>query len=389
MKVYLDYNASTPVDKQVIKAMEPFFSKCFGNPASVHSFVERAKEAIEESRIKVATVINAKSDQIYFTNSATEANNIIIKGRLLFVDKDTSGIVSPRIITSNTEHSSIKNCLSKIIDDRARTGYGSLSWLNIGIDNLGNLDYELLDSMLNRVTKSDTNTILVSIITANNEIGTIHDLYRIGNICKKYNVLFHTDATQAIGNVTIDVDKMNIFALTMSGHKIYGPKGVGALYVRDKSLVEPLTDGGYQNTFVSGTQNVPAIVGMGKACELCNKEENIKIEQLRNCLLNKLTEEIPDLIINGTMVNRLQNNLSVTIPGISASILVKGMDDVIISGGPACESGDLQPSHVIEALGTPYPECAIRIGLGRKTTQAEIEFAANRIIEIVQSIRSK
>ncbi|KKL54884.1 hypothetical protein LCGC14_2260980, partial [marine sediment metagenome] len=357
--------------------------------ASVHSFGERAKEAVEEAREKVAIIIGAKSDQIYFTNSATEANNIIIKGRILFADKCATSIISPRIITSNTEHSSVKNCLSKIVDDRMCTGYGSLSWLNIGIDNLGNLDYELLDSMLDRVTKLDTNTILVSILAVNNEIGTIHDLYRIGDICKKHNVLFHTDATQAIGNITIDVDKMNIFALTMSGHKIYGPKGVGALYVRDKSLVEPLTDGGYQNTFISGTQNVPAIVGMGKACELCNEKENIKIEQLRNCLLHKLTKEIPDIIVNGTMVNRLQNNLSVTIPGVSASILVKGMDDVIISGGPACGSGDLQPSHVIEALGTPHPECAIRIGLGRKTTQNEIEFAADRIIEIVQSIRSE
>ena len=362
--IYLDHHSTTPVDARVAKAMWPYFMDNFGNPAAVHALGEEAKIAVEDAREKVAGLLGASPDQIYFTNSASEANNIVLKS----LDSFT--------ITTNSEHSSIRRCLDNRI--------GNVIEINILED--GNLNYQELEENLKY---HEDIPKLVTIIAANNEIGTIHDLYYIGELCEKYNAKFHTDATQAIGKFPIDVNKMKLFALTMSGHKIYGPKGVGVLYVRDSSLLVPITDGGYQNTFVSGTQNVPAIVGMGEACEIINYEENIKIEQLRNYMLRKLLEEIPDIVVNGTMVNRLQNNLNISIPGIPAEVLIKGLDDVIISGGSACESGNIEPSHIIQAINSPYPDCAIRISLGRSTTQQDVEQAAMRIAEAVASMRSE
>jgi cysteine desulfurase len=365
--------------------MEPFFSVRFGNSSAVHAMGEDAKQAVEKAREQVASLINAKSDDIYFTNSATEANNIIIRGIANQHVRNTGPDIKARFLTTNVEHKSISASLEQI----ERTAVLKTVYLNIDED--GNIDLDYLDNWL----KTHDDILLVSCMAANNEIGTIHDLVKIGEICKKYNVLFHTDAVQAIGKVDIDVDKMNIFALTMSGHKIYGPKGVGALYIRDESLVEPLTHGGYQNTFSSGTQNVPAIVGLGMACEILqlteNKAENERIKKLRDYLLTLLLQGISpkDILINGTMKNRLPNNLNITIKDIQAEILVKGMDDVIISGGAACQSGNIEPSHVIKALGTPYPDCAIRISLGRWTTKEEIKYAANRIIEVVNSMKEQ
>jgi len=370
MKVYLDYHSTSPVDERVVEAMSPYFSERFGNPAASHFFGEEAAEAVERAREQVASIIKAKSDNIYFTSSATEANNIILQGM-----QNTKGL----IITTNTEHTSVIECLNNI---------HNVTRTQIRINKQGKIRFKDLEE---RLKWAKGYSVLVSIIAANNEIGTIHELKKIGELCKKYKAIFHTDATQAIGKVDIDVDKMNISALTMSGHKIYGPKGVGVLYVRDKKIIRPIIHGGYQNIVTSGTQNVPAIVGIGAACEILkkdSKEDNKRIKKLRNKLWNGIRKQLSGVFINGTMKNRLPNNLNITIEGIKAEALIKGMDDIIISGGSACTSGDIEPSHVIIALGTPHSDCAIRFGLGRWTTEEEINYAVDRIVGVVNAIRS-
>lgn len=368
--VYLDYGATAPIDKRVLKQMMPYFSTHFGNPASLHIMGLDAKEAVEKAREQVAGLINAKSDQIFFTNSATEANNIVLSS---FANGPSA------IATTNSEHSSILECCRHL----KRNELAEIRVIKIRQD--GTLNMAAVRHKL--YYQPD----ILSIIFANNEIGTIHDIAEIGRLCKLYHVPLHTDATQAIGKVPIDVDAMNISALTLSGHKIYGPKGVGALYVRDPGAFTPLLHGGYQNILSSGTQNVPAIVGLGAACDLAAHSfpENQKIGELRNYMWTLLSASIPDIFINGTMQNRLPNNLNVTIPGVPARILAAGMDDVMISGGSACQSDSPKPSHVIKALHSINPECAIRISLGRFTTKNEIEYAAKRIIETVKEIRSK
>jgi len=370
------------MDPRVAEAMKPFFFERFGNPAAVHAVGEDAKQAVDEAREQLSSMIGAEPSQIYFTGSATESNNIVLRGRHAQHRSDY-GICMMAIITTNTEHSSISKTLNYI-----RAQDGMLFNPQIKINSEGELNLSDLDTMLKNYYPE--NKILVSIIAANNEIGTIHDLKAIGEICKKHSVPFHTDATQAIGKVDIDVNEMNISALTFNAHKIYGPKGIGALYIKDPKLIQPLIHGGYQNTFSSGTQNVPGIVGLSKACEIIQqegKEENKRIAALRNLLWQQLSVGIPDVFINGTMKKRLPNNLNITIKDVEAEVLVRGMDDVIISGGSACESGSLDPSHVILALGTPYPNCAFRFGLGRWTTQDDIIYAADRIIEVVNGVR--
>jgi cysteine desulfurase len=331
-----------------------------------------AKDAVEHAREQVAKLINAKSDCVFFTNSATEANNIVLNG-------------FNRILTTNAEHSSVLEFCGHRQDSYLLEHYeeGPIT-VKLRIERDGTLNMTKVRKAL--CSKPD----LASIILANNEIGTIHDIGEIGRLCKLYSVLLHTDATQAVGKIPIDVEAMNVFALTFSGHKIYGPKGVGVLYVRDPERLTPLLYGGFQNTLSSGTQNVPAIVGLGAACDLAahSFSEQDRIGGLRDYMWD-LISVIKDISINGTMTNRLPNNLNVTIPGVPSRILAAGMDDVMISGGAACQSDSPKPSHVIKALRTPHPECAVRISLGRFTTKDEIEYAARRIIETVKAIRSK
>lgn len=374
--IYLDNHATTPIDPRVLNTILPYLKDKYGNPASTHSMGDEAREAIELSKEQVSRIINSKSDNIFFTGSATEANNIVIKTVKLHRDK---AFFDPdffyNIITTKTEHSSILSCVSKLHNYSAVPKY-------LSVDRSGNIDYNELEEEL-----KFGRTILVSIMAANNEIGTIHDIYKIGKICKKYNVIFHTDASQAIGKLDIDVELMNIDALTLSGHKIYGPKGVGALYLRNLDYFGPILDGGYQNIISSGTQNVPFIVGIGKACSILDVEENKRLSNLRDMALDMLNKSFKDLIINGTMTNRLCNNLNFSIPGVSADILVRGLDDVMISGSSACSSGDAKISHVIKALDVPFPECAIRIGLGRFNTEDEVFYSMNKIIDVAKYLR--
>ena len=357
----------------VRKAMERYYSEHFGNPASMHIYGEKAREAVDEARVKVARVINADPEHIYFTSSATEANNIIVSG---FYEVHRNNNVS--IVYTNSEHPSILEPLKKF----------PLNCYELEIKPDGTLDTNYLQRRLLIMNNfHNRSEVLVSIITANNEIGTIHDLKEIGRVCGSV-ALFHTDATQAIGKVKIDVQKMGIDALTFSGHKIYGPKGVGVLYLRDIDQVKPIICGGYQNIVSSGTQNVPAIVGLGVACENLESEADLKLmSALRDKLLELLRNEFPDLIVNGTMENRLPNNLNVIIPGVPAEPLLIGLDDVLISSGSACGSGKHEPSHVIKALGVDNPECAIRFGLGRLTDLEQITYAATRIIEVAKCLK--
>jgi len=370
--VFLDYHSSTPLDKRVEEAMRPFYSECFYNPSSRHSGGEKACKAVERARNQVAGLIGAKSDDIYFTNGATEANNLIIRG-LYFKNNNTY------IISSNIEHSSIYNSLKTLPSIKTKFK------LPVSITGEYN-NYQEFNDLISLI-KSE-GQILVSIIHGNNEIGTIQDIKTIGQICKSHGVMFHSDITQSIGKVPIDVDEYNLFSASFSGHKIYGPKGVGILFIRDASKIEPLLTGGFQNTISSGTLNVPAIVGLGKACEILKDEgaeENKRIKQLRDYLLEQLLQNISDIYINGTMDNRLSNNLNVSIKDVLSEALIEGIDDIMLSSGSACVSG--KPSRILQAINALYSDCAIRFGLGRYTTIEEIDYAVKRLTDIVKIIR--
>jgi len=375
MRVYLDHHSTTPCDERVVEAMKPFWTERFGNPSAVHEVGNDAREAVEQAREQVAAVINAPTDAICFTSGATEANNIVLQGLM-------AKCTSPRkIITTNVEHSSVLKTVDRINQD------GAHGVILLQVDGQGLLSL----TALNDILASDDTIGIVSVMAANNEIGTIYNIEKIGEICKRNNVFFHTDATQAIGKVDIDVQRMNIDALSMSAHKIYGPKGIGALYIKDKSRVKPIICGGFQEEVTSGTSNVPAIVGFGEACRLLIEEspaEREQIGRLRDRLLKSLTDNLDDIKINGTMENRLPNNLNLTIKGVQAEALVLGMDDVIVSSGSACISQNPEPSHVIRALGVDNADCAIRIGIGKGNTEEEIDYASARIIEVVNAVRS-
>lgn len=380
MRVYLDYHSTTPVDRRVVDAMVPVFTTRFGNPSAVHSVGEDAREEVEEARDSVAKLINAPSDAIYFMSGATEANNIALRSATCLADRLGKRVSKPMVITTNSEHSSVRNTLNDLfLKDQIALHY-------LKIDNKGNIDFDELEGVLS----ANENVVLTSIIAANNEIGTIHDLQAIGNLCRQYGVLFHTDATQAVGKTHIDVVKMKIDALSMSGHKIYGPKGIGALYLKDKDLFSCMTTGGKQEKVTSGTVNVPGVVGLARACELMLEEssEADRIAELRSRFFASLTIRVDGgITINGSMTNRLYNNLNITIKDVPAEVLVLGLDDICISTGSACTSRSPKPSHVVTALGLDNPECALRISFGRWTTEEEVEYAARRIAQVVNKVR--
>lgn len=371
--IYLDNHATTKIDDTVLKEMQPYFDVCFANPSSTHSFGIQVKQVVEKSRKTIAELINAQSNQIFFTSGSSESNNTIIKG-LWFKNIHKQNI----IITSAIEHPSIINCadyLSKI---------SSTNWSKINVDQEGNLsDFE---DKINSAKILNNNILLCSIHAANNEIGTTYDLEYLGEVCKKNNIFFHTDATQAIGKIKIDVVKQNIDSLSFSAHKINGPKGIGVLYIKDYSSIDPLISGGLQEKIRSGTINVPGIVGLSKALQInCSFDWN-KIKNIRDELITLLKINIPDLLINGSIINRLPNNLNVSIPGVKSEIFIKGMSDVIISSGSACKSGDDLTSDVLLAIKSKYPNCALRFGLDKNTTLEEIKYAADKVSEIRNKI---
>jgi cysteine desulfurase len=380
-RVYLDYQSTTPIDNRVYEAMLPYLKDNFGNPSSrFHSYGWAAREAVNRSRKLIASVLNVQPREIIFTSGATESNNTAIRGIA-----EKYGDRGNHIITCGTEHKSVLSVCQQLEKQGFRTTY-------IPVNTEGLID---TDDLSRAITDS---TILISLMAANNEIGVIHPLKEIGNIAKTHGVIFHSDTTQAIGKIKLDVQELGIDLLTLSGHKIYGPKGIGILYIRsDKPHVQinPLLHGGGQEGGIrSGTLNVPAIVGLAKAIELCEElssEEVPRLRKLRDTLVQGITKNIQDISINGSLEFRIPNNLNISFRGIEAQALLMMMDDIALSLGSACHEQSIEPSHVLRALHIPDDDIysAVRFGLGRFTSEADIAYTIDRLTETVHLLRSK
>ena len=379
LPIYLDYNSTTPVDKRVLEKMLPFFSEHFGNSASrSHLFGWTAQDAVENARDHVANLINAESKEIVFTSGATEANNLAIKG--LF---ENNYPFKKHIITVETEHKAILDVCVYLEKQGAE-----ITYLQPSSDGLITIE------QIQNSIRSDT--FLISIMYANNEIGTIQPIKEIGELARKYNILFHTDATQAVGKIMIDVQEDNIDLLSLSGHKLYGPKGVGALYVRKNSkasrLIAQMDGGKHERGFRSGTLNVSGIVGLGKACELAKSElyaDNQRLTILRNKLETGILQNISESIVNGNIENRLSNLTNISFEGVDGENLLMSFRDIAVSSGSACTSASVEPSYVLKAIGlsNDLAYASIRFSLGKYTTEAEIDFTVTYVKQVVQSLR--
>ncbi len=378
LPIYLDNHATTPLDPRVLDEMLPYFKEKFGNAASrSHQFGWEAEAAVEKAREQVAKVIGATAKEIVFTSGATESDNLAIKGVA-----ETHRGKGDHVVTCATEHKAVLDS-SKHLE---KEGY-RVTYLPVGRDGL--IDLEDLKRAL------DDKTIMVSIMFANNEIGVLQPIAEIGGICREHGILFHTDAVQAVGKVPVDVNQQNIDLASISGHKIHGPKGVGALYVRRKSprveLAAMIDGGGHERGMRSGTLNVPGIVGLGKACELCREvlaAEAARLRALRDRLKDKIFAGLDEVYVNGSMEQRLPGNLNLSFANVDAEPLLMGINDVAVSTGSACSSAAIEPSHVLKALGAgDLTNGSIRFGIGRFNTQAEIDYVAARVVETVKRLR--
>ena len=377
--IYMDYHATTPVDPRVFEAMRPYFTELFGNPASRnHSFGWVAEDAVEKARKQIASLIGATSKEIVFTSGATESNNLAIKGIAeMYAEKGN------HIITAATEHKATLDTCKRLEKDGVRVTY-----LPVQANGLVDMQ-QLRDAITDK-------TILISIMYANNEIGVVQPIAEIGKLCKEKGILFHTDAVQAAGKIPVNVIADNIDLLSLSGHKIYGPKGVGALYVRRKGprvqLTAQIDGGGHERGMRSGTLNVPGIVGLGEACAIAQKdmpEESKRMAHLRDKLKDKLTAALDEVYINGTMESRLPNNLNISFAFVEGESLLMGINDIAVSSGSACTSATLEPSYVLKALGAgdDIAHSSIRFGLGRFNTEEEVDYVAAKVIDVVQKLR--
>jgi cysteine desulfurase len=391
--VYMDNHATTPVDPRVLEAMLPYFTEFFGNAASrSHGFGWEAEKAVEAAREEVARLVNAKAKEIVFTSGATESDNLAIKGVVEFYrDKGN------HVVTALTEHKAVLDTCKAL----ERKGLATVTYL--GVDRYGMVDP---DDVRKAITDK---TVLVSIMYANNEIGTINPIGEIGKISREKGVLFHTDATQGVGKLPVDVEAMNIDLLSMTAHKIYGPKGVGALYVRAKNprvrLTPVIDGGGHERGFRSGTLNVPGIVGFGKACALCREglaDEAQRVLGLRERLREGLFSQLDEIYLNGHPVHRLPGNLNVSFAYVEGESLLMGLNGsthpiavgnspapIAVSSGSACTSATLEPSYVLKALGVgdDLAHTSIRFGLGRFNTEEEVDFVTERVVQEVRRLR--
>lgn len=371
--IYFDHSATTSVRREVLSEMIPYFSIEYGNPSSLYSIGRTSKRAIEHARQQVAYAINCEPNEIYFTSCGSESDNLAIKG-VAYANRNKGN----HIITSKIEHPAVLNTCKNL----ERKGF-EVTYLNV--DENGFVDLQELE---NAITN---NTILISIMTANNEIGTIQNVIEIGSIAHKHNVIFHTDAVQAIGNIKINVDDMNIDMLSMSAHKFYGPKGVGALFVRKGINFERIQDGGHQERNKrSGTENVAGIVGLGKAIEISNlkiEEYNNQLNELRYYLISEITKKIKDIKINGDLKSRLPGNINISFKGKDASNILLELDEkgICASGGSACSSGNSNPSHVLLAIGLEkeWLDGTIRITLGEENTKEDIDYLIDTLEKII------
>ncbi|HYB11456.1 MAG TPA: IscS subfamily cysteine desulfurase [Alphaproteobacteria bacterium] len=378
LPVYLDYQATTPVDSRVLAAMVPYFTEKFGNPSSTsYSLGREAALAVEYARAQLAEIIGADPREIVFTSGATESNNLAIKGVANFAHETRR-----HIIAATTEH----KCVLESCRSLEEKGF-RVSYLPVGRNGL--IDLQRLDDEIG------DDTLLVSIMAVNNEIGVIQPLTEIGALCRAKGVYFHSDAAQAIGRIPIDVDAMAVDLLSISGHKIYGPKGIGALYVRRRPRVrlEPLLSGGGQERGLrSGTLPAPLCVGIGVAAALASAEmadEAVRLRDLRDRLYSGLKERIPDLLVNGDERRRIAGNLNVAFPGIGADKLIENLPDLAVSTGSACTSTSVEPSYVLRAMGLDdaLAGASLRFGLGRFTQAAEIDYATQAIADAVERLR--
>src|SRR5579864_6943518 len=377
--IYFDNHATTPTDPRVVDAMLPYFTTKFGNAASRnHSFGWEAEKAVDDARKKIADLIGATSKEIVFTSGATESDNLAIKGVAeMYAEKGN------HIITAATEHKAILDTCKRLEKHGVRVTY-------LPVQTNGLVDLEQLQAAIT------DKTILISIMYANNEIGVIQPIAELGKIAKSRGILLHTDATQAVGKVPVDVIKDNIDLMSLSGHKMYGPKGVGALYVRRKSprvqITAQMDGGGHERGMRSGTLNVPGIVGLGEACALCNREmaeEAKRLGYLRDKLKNKFETELDEVFINGSMEHRLPHNLNISFAYVEGESLLMGINDIAVSSGSACTSATLEPSYVLKALGAgdDLAHSSIRFGLGRFNTEEEVDYVADKVIDVVKKLR--
>jgi cysteine desulfurase len=379
LPVYMDNHATTPMDPRVLEEMLPYFMEKFGNAASRnHSFGWAGEEGVETARERIAKLVGATTKEIIFTSGATESDNLAIKGVAeMYKEKGN------HIITAVTEHKAVLDTCKRL----EKYGY-RVTYMPVQKDGLVDLD-DLKRAM-------DDKTILVSIMWANNEIGVLQSVAEIGKLCRERGIIFHTDATQAVGKIPVDVNKNNIDVMSISAHKMYGPKGVGALYVRRKNprvQISAIIDGGgHERGMRSGTLNVPGIVGLGKACAIAAEEmakESCKLAGLRNRLRDKIMNRLDEVYINGSWEHRLPGNLNISFAYVEGESLLMGINDIAVSSGSACTSATLEPSYVLKALGTgdDLAHSSIRFGLGRFNTEAEVDYVADRVVETVSRLR--
>jgi cysteine desulfurase len=393
-RVYLDHNATTPVDPEVLDAMLPYFSGEYGNASSIHSFGQKARSAVETAREQVAALIGARPQEIIFTSGGTEGDNHAIFGIAEAATSSSAGARAtsaggeaafpPHIITTAIEHEAVLNTC-QALEKRG------LSVTYLAVDRDGQIDLEALRGSL----REPPETALITVMHANNELGTVQPLEEIGRIAREADVYFHTDAVQSAGKIPIDVNSLNLDLLSLSGHKLYAPKGIGALYIRGGTRLRQLLYGGHhQRGFRPGTENVAAIVGLGKAAQIAKAtlaEDAKRVAALRDTLEHALVQRVPDARINGAGAPRTPNTANITFPGIEGEALVIALDlkGLACSTGAACSSGAVEPSHVLTAIGLPADEAraSLRFSLGRHTTAADIDFALQVVPAAVAQLR--
>jgi cysteine desulfurase len=389
LPIYLDNHATTPMDPRVLEEMLPYFIEKFGNAASRnHCFGWAAEEAVETARERVAKLIGATTKEIVFTSGATESDNLAIKGAVAMYREE-----GDHIITAVTEHKAVLDTCKHLEKNGHRVTY-------LPVQKDGLIDLEDLQRALDGKTRDgktqDDKTILVSIMSANNEIGVLQPIAEIGRLCRERGVIFHTDAAQSIGKMPINVDKQNIDLMSIAGHKLYGPKGVGALYVRNKNprlrLSALLDGGGHERGMRSGTLNVPGIVGLGKACAIAQEEmlkESCHLAGKRNRLRDRIMSRLDEVTINGSMEHRLAGNLNLSFAHVDGEALMMALNDIALSSGSACTTAAIEPSHVLRAIGVSddLAHSSIRFGIGRFNTDAEVDYVADRIVETITHLR--
>jgi cysteine desulfurase len=379
LPIYLDNHATTPVDPRVFEAMRPYFTELFGNAASRnHSFGWEAEQAVEKARKQIADLIGATPKEIVFTSGATESNNLALKGIAeMYAERGN------HIITQATEHRAVLDTCKRLEKQGVR-----ITYLSVQRDGLIDLN-QLRDA----ITRE---TILISIMYANNEIGVIQPIEEIGKIAKEKGVLFHSDAVQAIGKIPVNVETDGLDLVSLTAHKLYGPKGAGALYVRRKNpsvkIAPQIDGGGHERGMRSGTLNVPGIAGLGAASEIAKQkmvEESQRMRFLRDKLKDRLLDELDEVYINGSLEHRLPHNLNASFAYVDSESLLMGLHDIAVSSGSACTSATLEPSYVLKALGTgdDLAHSAIRFGIGRFNTEEEVDYAAARVVDVVKKLR--